>query len=191
MILKYTATVFLAAVLAVTTAVGISAIEPERAEAAGNTVKSCAGKNITLKAEEYRSLQLHNRERRERGLGRLCIHPQLQRAARAHSTDMVQRDYFSHNTRGRSETYDARLKRYGYTIKGYSYRTTGENIGGGTGDFGTPDGIFNASWMKSKDHRPNILNKRFREVGIGVTRGTFKGASNYTMYTVDFGARRK
>lgn len=190
MILKYTATVFLAAALAAMTAVGISAVEPERAEAAGNTVKSCTGKNITLKAEEYRSLQLHNRERRERGLTRLCVHPQLQKAARAHSVDMIQRDYFTHNTKGRSETYDARLKRYGYTIKGYSYRTTGENLGYGTGDFGKPEGIFRA-WMKSKDHRPNILNKRFREVGIGVAKGTFRGKTGTTMYTVDFGARRK
>ena len=57
---------------------------PEEAEAAGNTVKTCTGGRITLKTEEKRMLDLHNQTRAERGLPKLCIHPALQRAARAY-----------------------------------------------------------------------------------------------------------
>ena len=48
-------------------------------------------------------LDLHNRKRASRGLPRLCIHPKLQKAARAHPADMIRRDYFSHYTKGRNE----------------------------------------------------------------------------------------
>lgn len=47
------------------------------------------------------------------------------------------------------------------------------------------------SWMSSKPHRANILDRRFREVGVvGAHRGNFKGYDNATMWTVDFGRRR-
>jgi uncharacterized protein YkwD len=38
-------------------------------------------------------------------------------------------------------------------------------------------------------HRSNILNKHFREVGIGVLTGTYKQCTQTMMYTVDFGTR--
>ncbi len=57
-------------------------------------------------------LSLHNRKRASRGLPRLCVHPKLQKAARAHSVDMIRRDYFSHNTKGRNEGPCQRLRRY-------------------------------------------------------------------------------
>jgi uncharacterized protein YkwD len=44
--------------------------------------------------------------------------------------------------------------------------------------------------MNSRTHRPNILKRGFREVGIGTATGTFKGTKGYTMYTADFGRRR-
>ena len=44
--------------------------------------------------------------------------------------------------------------------------------------------------MDSSAHRANILDRRFREVGIGTATGKYKGHKGYTMYTVDFGTRR-
>ena len=44
--------------------------------------------------------------------------------------------------------------------------------------------------MKSRTHRPNILKRGFREVGIGTATGTFKGNRGYIMYTADFEKRR-
>ena len=170
-------------------AVGIAATTllatPPAAEAAGGgDVKRCGGGTFFLNAAEKQTFVLHNRERRDRDKKALCVHPDLQRAARAHSKDMIRRDYFSHNTKGRNESACERIKRYGYP-----YRLCGENIAYGSGRYGQPGSIMDR-WMKSDGHRRNILNGRFREVGIGTHTGTYKGFQNVTMYTADFGTRR-
>ena len=92
--------VFLAAFAAVV----MSAVEPEMA-AADATIRSCTGSKITLKTIEKAMLGLHNRKRADRGLPRLCIHPKLQKSARAHSADMIRRDYFSHSTRAATKVH--------------------------------------------------------------------------------------
>ena len=43
--------------------------------------------------------------------------------------------------------------------------------------------------MRSSGHRQIILTKRWRDVGLGCARGTYKGYSGVVMYTVDFGRR--
>ena len=40
--------------------------------------------------------------------------------------------------------------------------------------------------MQSADHRQNILNPRFRVIGIGIVSGTPVGTAGAT-YTTDFG----
>jgi uncharacterized protein YkwD len=175
MILRYSAVVFVAAVLATVAALSVSAVEPKKAEAA-SAVRVCGGGKIKLNAKEERTLKLHNQARKSRG--RLCVHPKLTKAARAHSADMIRKDRFWHGNVGR------RLKRHGY-----KWSTYGENIGWGSGSRGSPESIFRA-WMHSSGHRHNILNKRFREVGVGTATGTYKGQRKATMYTVDFGRRR-
>ena len=66
----------------------------------------------------------------------------------------------------------------------------GENIAYGNGTNGEPDYIMN-SWMKSDDHRHNSLNGKYREIGMGVTTGTWQNTEDVKMYTVDFGVRRR
>jgi uncharacterized protein YkwD len=174
---RYASVILVAAVLAAVVALSVSAVEPERAEAASK-VRTCGGGTIKLNAKEERTLRLHSRERRSRGLRALCVHPKLTKAARAHSSDMIKKDYFGHGSVGR------RLKRHGYT-----WRVYGENIAGGTGRYASPGNAFRR-WMNSSGHRTNILDRRFREIGIGTATGTYKGHRGYTMYTVDFGRRR-
>ena len=170
-------TLVLAALLLAASA-GALALRAEPATAAsGGYVARCGGGKIFLNAKEKRSFRLHNRIRRERGLRPFCVHPALQRAARAHSKDMIRRDYFAHGNAG------ARLKRYGY-----DWRVYGENIAGGSGSYGAPGVIFRR-WMNSRPHRKNILDNRFREIGIGTYTGNYRGYRNYTMYTADFGSR--
>lgn len=183
MTLRYTTTILLATILALVTAIGFSVARPEAAEAA-NTVKvtGCTGTSVTLATTEKAMLVKHNRVRADRGLKKLCIHPALQRAAKKHSQDMIDRDYFSHNSKDGS-TFAQRIKR-----EGYKYRYAGENIAYGSGSLGAPDNIFK-NWMNSSGHRTNILNKNFREVGIGAATGTYKSYSNTTMWTADFGTR--
>jgi uncharacterized protein YkwD len=181
--------VLLAATLAAIGAVGALSLVPQGAEAAMVTVRTCGGRTIEVNSDEKRMLELHNKARTERGLAALCVHPVLTRAARAHSQEMLDKDYASHNSFN-GGTVKQRLKRFGYTFDRYSYYAIGENIAWGCGSYGAPDRIFEW-WMSSSNHRSNVLGTKFREVGIGARTGTFKGCNHATMYTVDFGARRR
>jgi uncharacterized protein YkwD len=176
-LMRYFIVVFSAAVVATAAAISASAIEPTKAEAA-DAVRTCGGGTIKLDAREERTLRLHNRARANRGIRRLCVNRKLTEAARDHSARMIREDFFGHGNVGR------RLKHYDY-----NWRTYGENIGGGSGRRGRPGNVFKR-WMHSSNHRSNILEKGFREIGIGAYTGTFKGRRGYTMYTVDFGRRR-
>ena len=174
-------TLLVALVLGIVVAMGISTVEP--VDAASVQVRGCTGKDVSMTNAEKEMLDLHNRTRADRNLPKLCVHPALQRAARAHSQDMIDRDYFDHDTKGKGETADERVKRYGYR-----YRTFGENIAWGSGNLGSPSSIM-TGWMDSDLHRKNILNGKFREVGIGADTGTYGKYPNTTMWTVDFGDR--
>lgn len=178
--------VFLALILALTAAVGVSAVEPREA-AAQTTVSTCSGGTITLSDAEKRSLYLHNQTRESNGLAKFCVDPALQKAARSHSQEMIDKDYFSHNSYN-GETMPNRLKRYGYTPLPGRYWTVGENIAYNSSTGTTSaDKAFN-QWMNSTGHKANILNKNFRHIGIGAGYGDYKGYK-VTMWTVDFGNR--
>jgi uncharacterized protein YkwD len=159
-------------------AAGLGTLDPPAGAAGGGYASSCGGGKIFLHAKEMRLLTLHNNARNDHGLRSLCVSPVLQRAARAHSEDMIQRDYFSHLTKGENEGACARISNFGY-----HWSRCGENIGYNT----TPDGVFR-SWMRSSIHRRNILDSKFHEVGIGACTGDYID-SKTTMYTVDFGTR--
>ncbi len=173
--------VFVAVGVAATT---LLATSPAAEATGGGGVNKCGGGKISLNTDEKRTFALHNSERRDRGLKLLCVHPDLQRAARSHSKDMIERDYFSHDTKGRNEGACERVRRFGY-----GYSRCGENIAWGSGGMGEPDSIMRR-WMDSSGHRGNILDGKYREVGIGTYTGTFNGTQNATMYTADFGTRR-
>jgi uncharacterized protein YkwD len=130
---------------------------------------------------------LLNDQRARRGLRKLRQNARLSRAAQQHTTDMVRRNYFSHTSRSGADIVD-RLARTGY-MRGARSWTVGENLAWGSGTRSPPRDIV-AAWMRSPGHRSNILQRRFREVGIGVVfaapRRT-RGAA--ATYTTTFGAR--
>jgi len=111
----------------------------------------------------------------------------LDRAALAHARDMVARDYFAHSSLAGAGVA-ARARGAGYSVSGYERWYVGEVIAWGKGTRSTPASVFKA-WMNSSTHRRVILSARWRDVGIGCSRGTFKGLSGVVMYTVDFGRR--
>jgi uncharacterized protein YkwD len=182
-------TMFLAALVAVLAAMVISATQPQEANATTTvTVGTCSGGTIQLTTDEKRTLDLHNQTRAANGLPGLCVHPALTNAARSHSQEMLDKGYFAHNSFN-GETVKARLERFGYTFSGYAFWKYGENIYWGSGTSASPDSAHKW-WMNSTGHKANILNRDFREVGIGVRAGTYKGIAGAKMYTVDFGVRR-
>jgi uncharacterized protein YkwD len=189
MAMKWVWVSLLAATLAAISGICALLLVPQGAEAALVTVKTCGGGTIEVNSNEKDMLERHNKARKKRGLKALCVHPNLTQAARAHSQEMLDKDYASHNSFN-GESVKQRLERFGYTFDSYSYYAIGENIAWGCGSYGAPDNIFKW-WMNSSKHRPNILKKKFREVGIGARTGTFQSCDNATMYTVDFATRRR
>jgi uncharacterized protein YkwD len=182
MSLRYAIAVLGAMILASATAFLSVAVKPEMVGAATTSVKTCSGGNIDLGDKEERTLVLHNETRADHGLEPLCINPVLTRAARSHSREMVEKGYFSHYSED-GEGVGARLRRFGY-----DWSVCGENLAGGYGNPEEPDSIFEL-WTNSTHHRANILDRRFRQVGVGTYTGTYKGIEEYTMYTVDFGSQ--
>ncbi|HEX2071756.1 MAG TPA: CAP domain-containing protein [Thermoleophilaceae bacterium] len=131
---------------------------------------------------------LINARRSARGLPRLRINHRLSRAARWHTHDMVRRSYFGHvSQRGR----DVVDRLYGARYLGGRFSwAVGENLAWGSGSLGTPRAIVRA-WMDSPGHRRNMLDRRYREIGIGViAAGPVQTEIPAATYTTTFGVRR-
>lgn len=141
------------------------------------------------RTNEAGMLRLINHVRTQRGLAPLHVRGALNRAALAHSRDMVSRHYFSHSSPS-GASCAARARRAGYGTSGCRSWGVAEVIGWGMSSVGTPQAVFSA-WMRSAYHRSVILGRRWRDVGIGCVSGTFQGASGSWMYTVDVGCRSK
>jgi uncharacterized protein YkwD len=130
-------------------------------------------------SSEQQVLSLLNGVRRQHGLRALTASAQLRSVARVHSDDMLQRDYFDHDSP--NEAWDVRVAR---SLKS---SLIGEDIAWGAGAYGTPEGIVD-QWMHSAPHRRIILMAGMHHVGVGLSTGTFAGTPAATMATADFAA---
>lgn len=148
---------------------------------------TCSGANAdpattNLKVVKRATLCLLNQQRARHGLPKLKHNGRLSLASQRHANDMARRNYFAHGN------FVGRIKAARY-LQGSGSWSVGENIAWGSGDLATPAEIVKA-WMNSPPHRHNILAHKFREIGIGVTRGVpvrqnYDGAT----YATDFGRR--
>src|SRR3954447_4947465 len=130
---------------------------------------------------------LLNAERTQRGLRPLKLDRRLSRAAAVHAGDMVRREYFSHDSLSGSSFVD-RIRRTGY-LGGPRAWFVGENLAWGSGDRSSPPAIVSA-WMHSPVHRANILQRRFRQIGLGLVMGApVQVDGPAATYATEFGAR--
>jgi uncharacterized protein YkwD len=137
---------------------------------------------------ERAAVCLINNRRAARGLTRLRLNRRLGVAAFWHTHDMVRRNYFGHVS-GRGRDVVDRLHMSGYLGGRFSW-TVGENLAWGSGSYGTPEHIVQ-EWMESPGHRRNMLDPRFREIGIGVIYGSpVRTRLPAATYTTTFGGRR-
>lgn len=110
-----------------------------------------------LTADELETFNLINKQRINNGLSALKIDSEVQRVARIKAQDLVDNNYFDHN----SPTYGTpfqMLKSFGI-----SYKSAGENIAGNSSNSAAV-----TAWMNSSGHRANILNNSYNYTGIGV-----------------------
>ena len=142
---------------------------------------------LTLTKPEKQLLALVNHVRATHHLAKLTVTTCLERASRAHSREMVRRDYFSHNSYN-GESFSHRLIRFGFSQSGCKSWTAGEDIAYGYGSSGAQRRSSEA-WMHSAPHRAVILDARLRQVGVGRAKGTWKGIPGVVFSTLDCGAR--
>lgn len=139
-----------------------------------------AATKITYKStSEQQVLVLLNQVRQQNGLASLNFSAPLRNAARAHSSDMLARKFFDHDSP--TETWDARIGRF------LKAPLIGENLAMGSGAYSTPASIVK-QWMQSPPHRAIILTAGFHRVGLGLASGTFQGTPGIVMVTADFAA---
>ncbi|MDQ1281730.1 MAG: hypothetical protein QG630_81 [Patescibacteria group bacterium] len=102
----------------------------------------------------------------------LTKNPKLELAANLKADDMVSNNYFAHNSPTGVTPW--------FWIKkaGYNFIYAGENL---AIDFTQSQDIEEA-WLKSPEHRANILNENFKEIGITTKEGKLNG--RYTIFVV-------
>ncbi len=137
-----------------------------------------------LNATANATLCLLNEQRAEHDLRPLKLDAKLAVAAKGHSADMVKRSYFSHTAPG-NVTFATRILRTHFA-SGAARWTIGENLAWGSGTTASPAAIVKM-WMHSPEHRANILDPAYREIGIGIARGVPTGHATGATYTTDFG----
>jgi uncharacterized protein YkwD len=167
---------------AVSEATGAPTEEPTPSATSPSPARSTPGPQPTAKSggEEHLDaetavLAIINSERAKNRCQALTVDPRLAAAARKHSADMVARHYFSHTTPDGVD-FATRISNEGYPLA-----MAGENI---AADQATPTAVMRL-WMKSRPHRANILNCKYRQIGIGVAND---GRS--PVWTLDFGTQR-
>ncbi len=127
-----------------------------------------------LSTAEQRMVNLINQARQKAGLTALRANSELSRVARFKSADMIEKDYFSHQSPTYGSPFEM-MKKFGV-----SYRAAAENIACNS----SVDAAHKAL-MNSPGHRANILNSTYTEVGIGIVDGGMCGQ----MYTQMFIAK--
>ncbi len=158
---------------------------------AASAAPACPGATATAEAASLAELRgavtcLLRHERRELGAGNVRHDQRLARAGTHQAAQMVRRGFFGHVSPAGEKLSD----RLGWA-KWIPRRGTwdaGEILAWGTGKGATPK-AFVAAWMKSPGHFAVLRDPGFTQIGVGLVRGTPKGASSGLTAAVEFGHR--
>ena len=120
--------------------------------------------NTELTQDEQKLLELVNKARSAEGLEELSIDESLMKVARTKAKDMIDNNYFSHQSPTYGSPFDM-MRQFDN-----SFKSAGENIAGNK----TVEGAFKA-WMASESHKNNILNSGFKVTGIGIENSSTYG----------------
>ncbi len=112
-------------------------------------------------------VDLTNQTRQNSGLAPLNINPLLERAALLKAQDMLKNNYFAHTSPSGATPW------YWFSEAGYKYQSAGENLAAG---FIDTNELMQA-WRNSPSHLANILNPKYKEIGMAVIRGNFQGGN--------------
>jgi uncharacterized protein YkwD len=123
-------------------------------------------------------------------LATLRLSTQLTAAALAHTQEMASDGYFAHESADGSAFWK-RIRGF-YESTPWSYWSVGENLLWSSPDVDASGAL--QLWLRSPEHRANLMNPRWREIGVAAVHataapGAFHGL-DVTLVTTDFGVRR-
>jgi uncharacterized YkwD family protein len=136
-----------------------------------NTPDATKTNTSALTAQEQEMFNLVNQARAQANVPALQVDMEVTKVARIKSQDMIDNNYFSHNSPKYGSPFDM-MKSFGI-----NYVHAGENIAGNQ----TVQAAHNAL-MNSPGHRKNILSTDYTHIGIGIQKGGQYG----NMFTQDF-----
>ena len=129
---------------------------------APSTAAVVGAEELSDEAFTARVVELTNQERANAGFAPLRQSVDLDAAAQLYAEVLATGLCFAHTCSPVPDMV-ARNEQAGYT----DWMALGENIAGGQR---TPEQVV-AEWMASPDHRVNILNPKYTEIGVGVATG--------------------
>jgi uncharacterized protein YkwD len=170
------------ALLAVLASLAVGAADATAATAPTTTIAAA-------NALESQVLAELNATRREHGLAPLRLALPLAAAADSHSRTMGRFGFFSHDSRDGTD-FSQRVKRY-YGPGRAGTWSVGENLLWASPTIDPAAAL--RMWMGSPGHRKNVLNPRWREIGLSAVAvasapGVF-GGRDVIIVTADFGVR--
>jgi uncharacterized protein YkwD len=122
--------------------------------------------------------------RAQQGVRPLQRSRKLDRVAGRKVEDDLACDQFSHTPCGRAFMTWFTAVGYGLGLSGYA---VAENLAWGTGGDASPYEIMRM-WLRSPEHRRNLVSPRWREFGLGVRRhAAFLGDHRVEVWANEFG----
>ncbi len=110
-------------------------------------------------------IEFTNQKRESLGIHSLKENSKLDEAAYLKANDILEKDYFSH------QSPEGLSPWYWFKKTGYNYQLAGENLAIG---FLDSEEVIQA-WLDSPSHKKNLLEKNYEEMGIAVMKGEFGG----------------
>src|SRR5438552_16390751 len=144
---------------------------------------------VALSPLEHGVLADINAFRLAHHLSALRLSTPLTSAAVSHTREMAVQGYFAHES-GDGSLFWKRIRTY-YPSTPWTYWSVGENLLWSSPDVGAAQAL--QLWLNSPEHRANLMNPRWREIGIAAVHataapGVFHGL-DVTIVTTDFGTR--
>ena len=127
--------------------------------------RACWGQAKTAAApaaQEAAMLCLHKYARRKAGLRGIQMNAQLESSSAGKVHDVASCG-FSHDACGRTFTY-------WFAVVGAGCGGYAENLAFGTGRYASAREAMR-SWLSSRAHRANLLERRYRQIGVGLENG--------------------
>ena len=121
-------------------------------------------------------VQATNQVRAAAGLQPLTVSPLLQSASDEKALDMAVKKYFAHNSPQGQKPW------YWIEKNHYDFSSAGENL---AINYTNAKDLL-AAWLESPEHRKNLLNPDYQDIGVGVKNFYYQGRE-YTLVVQMFG----